>query len=66
LSAPHIGSIEGGTGSYSGAIVSGAGFVQAGRHIFDHCRWRRSKAETVITPGYIEIGGRLGKFTAAR
>jgi hypothetical protein len=63
LVSAHVGSIEGGTGSYSGAIVSGAGFVQAG-----------ATSSVVVDgvveggngdhSGYIEIGGRLGHFMA--
>ena len=63
LASVHVGAIEGGTGSYSGAIVCGAGFVQPGA------------TSSVIVDGvveggngdhsgYIEIGGRLGSFTA--
>ncbi len=58
-----VGAIQGGTGSYSGAIVSGAGFVKPG-----------ATASITVSglveggagdhSGYIEIGGRLGSFTA--
>jgi hypothetical protein len=63
LGLVRAGAIEGGTGSYSGAIVSGAGLVRPGP----------TAAITVTGPisggtgdhsGYIEIDGRLGALTA--
>jgi hypothetical protein len=63
LVSAHVGSIEGGTGSYSGAIVSGAGFVKPGAT-------QSITVDGVVEggngdhSGYIEIGGRLGSFTA--
>jgi hypothetical protein len=63
LVSAHIGSIEGGTGSYSGAIVSGAGFVRPGATssiIVDGV----VEGGNGDHSGYIEIGGRLDHFTA--
>ena len=58
-----VAAIEGGTGSYSGAIVSGAGFVKPGATSFINVTGM-VEGGAGDHSGYIEIGGRLGSFTA--
>ncbi len=58
-----VGAIQGGAGSYSGAIVTGAGFVKPGATTSIRVNGL-IEGGAGDHSGYIEIGGRLGSFAA--
>ena len=63
IKSVSIGAIQGGAGSYSGAIVTDAGFVKQGATSSINIGGL-VEGGAGDHSGYIEVGGRLGSFTA--